>query len=126
MLLYLNCIAMSELKTDLYDLNLLSDQVGNDTMLLKKFTDMFLTTMPVDMQTLEAAIKSGDWEKSRSTSHKMKSSFLIMGADWARDICLQMEAVSRNAEETKKLPELYRELSEKFSNMVTLLSRITF
>lgn len=117
---------MSELKTDLYDLNLLNDQVGNDTMLLKKFTDMFLTTMPVDMQTLEAAIKSEDWEKSRSTSHKMKSSFLIMGADWACDVCLQIEALSKNQEETKKLPELYRELSEKFSNMVTLLSRITF
>lgn len=109
------------MSTDYYDLNMLYEQVGNDNESLKRFIEIFLVSVPEDMQSLDTAIQTGDFDKSRASSHKMKSSFLIMGADWAKDLCMEIEAMSKERRETEKLPVLYKELSDKFIIMSGLL-----
>jgi HPt (histidine-containing phosphotransfer) domain-containing protein len=114
---------MSKLQfiTEYYDLNLLNEQVGGNESSLQRFIEIFLETVPVDMEKLGDAIEAKDMEKSRASSHKMKSSYMLMGAEWARDLCYEIETISKTGEETEKLPEIFKELSDKFSKMVILL-----
>lgn len=113
---------MPELKSEFYDLEMLYEQVGNDADSLKRFVDIFLDTVPNDMEKLQHAIFDEDFDAVRAAAHKMKSSFLLMGAAWATDLCLDMETKGRHRIETEKLPEKFRELSEKFSLMVKKLA----
>jgi two-component system, sensor histidine kinase and response regulator len=117
---------MFDLKNNLYDLNMLFEQVGEDTALLKRFIDIFSSTVPDDMNNLKDAIDWDDFDKAKAASHKMKSSFLLMGANWAHQLCIQMEDISKNRSETEKLPALYEELSENFDKMLLNLHQLTF
>jgi HPt (histidine-containing phosphotransfer) domain-containing protein len=117
---------MLELKSDFYDLTVLYEQVGKNDTSLKRFVDIFLTTVPDDMQVLKDAIDWEDYDKAKSAAHKMKSSYAIMGADWAHKICSGMEEMAKNRIETEKLPDMFWELSDKFTVMVNRLKEITF
>lgn len=117
---------MPELESDFYNLNMLYEQVGKNDALLKKFVDIFLNAIPDDMQALKDAIDWEDYDKAKSAAHKMKSSYAIMGADWAYNLCMAMEEMAKNRIETEKLPEMFWELSDKFTMMVSRLKEITF
>lgn len=112
---------MPQLVTELYDLNMLYEQVGKDDDLLKKFIEIFLSTVPVEMEQLKEAIEKSDLERAKASAHKMKSSYMLMGADWATDLCFAVECIVRDGEKTEKLPEIFKELSEKLSNTIVLL-----
>ena len=73
------------------------------------------------METLKDSINNQDYNKASSSAHKMKSSFMLMGAEWAKDLCLSMESIVKEGTETQKLSEIYKELSSKFLRMVELL-----
>lgn len=117
---------MPELKSDFYDLTMLYEQVGNNNASLKRFVDIFLTTVPDDMQALKDAIDWEDYDKAKSAAHKMKSSYAIMGAAWAHGLCTSMEDMAKDRIETEKLPDMFWELSDKFTVMVNRLKEITF
>jgi two-component system, sensor histidine kinase and response regulator len=117
---------MPELKHELYDLTMLFEQVGSDTSSLQRFIAIFTGTVPDDMQNLKEAIDWDDFDKAKAASHKMKSSFLLMGSGWAHQLCMKIEDISKNQSETEKLPVLYEELSENFDKMLLNLSLLTF
>lgn len=114
---------MPQLVTEYYDLNLLFEQVGKEESSLHRFVEIFLSTVPADLESLRKAIDNKDYNISRSAAHKMKSSFMLMGAEWARDICYEMENIARTEEEIEKLPEKYEELSNKLSKMIAMLKK---
>lgn len=117
---------MSELRSEYYDLEMLYEQVGKDNDTFKRFIDIFLNTVPQDMEKLQHAIFEEDFDAVRAAAHKMKSSFLLMGSTWAKDLCFDMESIGKSRIETEKLPEKFMELSDKFSLMVKLLKETTF
>lgn len=112
---------MPQLVTELYNLNMLYEQVGKDDTSLKRFVEIFLNTVPVDMKNLEEAIATKNADKTRSSAHKMKSSYMLMGAEWAKDLCFEMETIAKSGLEKEKLPDLFKELNNKFSEMVISL-----
>lgn len=112
---------MPQLVSEYYDLNMLYEQVGKEESSLKRFVEIFLSTVPADMETLESAIAQGDLDRVKSSAHKMKSSYLLMGAEWAKDLCFEMENIANSGKETEKLPEIFKELSNKFIKMVEML-----
>lgn len=115
---------MPELVSDLFDLNMLYEQVGYDDALLKRFIDIFLSTVPDDMANLADALLTDDLDRVRSAAHKMKSSYGLMGAEWAKDLCFEMETIAKTGQEKEKLPILFGELSDKFTKMVALLQYV--
>lgn len=115
---------MPELVSDLYDLNMLYEQVGYDDTLLKRFIDIFLSTVPDDMTNLADALIANDMDRVRSAAHKMKSSYGLMGAEWAKDLCFEIETSAKNRQETEKLPIKFGELSEKFTKMSAMLQYV--
>lgn len=117
---------MPELKSDFYDLTMLYEQVGKNDESLKRFITIFLNTVPDDMQALKDALDWEDYDKAKSAAHKMKSSYAIMGAEWAHAICSEIEEISKDLTEKEKLPDMFWELSDKFTMMVNRLKEITF
>ncbi len=115
---------MPELVNDLYDLNMLYEQVSYDDLMLKKFIDIFLSSVPDDMETLANALIASDLSRTGSAAHKMKSSFGLMGAQWAQDLCFEIESIAKTSQETEKLPIIFGELSDKFTKMVDLLQYV--
>lgn len=112
---------MPQLITEYYDLNMLYEQVGKEEASLQRFVEIFLNTVPKDMNNLEEAIANNDFDKVRSSAHKMKSSYMLMGAEWAKDLCFEIETIVKREGEKEKLPEIYGELLKKFDKMVVLL-----
>jgi|MDTD01.1.fsa_nt_gb HPt (histidine-containing phosphotransfer) domain-containing protein len=115
---------MPELVSNLYDLNMLYEQVSYDDSMLKRFIDIFLSTVPDDMGNLADALIANDLDRVRSAAHKMKSSYGLMGAEWAKDLCFEIETISKTGIETEKLPIIFGELSDKFTKMVALLQYV--
>lgn len=112
---------MPQLVTEFYDLNMLYEQVGKEDTSLQRFVEIFLNTIPKDMVNLDIAISDKDYDKVRSSAHKMKSSYMLMGAEWAKDICFEIESIIREDAGKEKLPAIYGELLNKFDKMVELL-----
>ena len=112
---------MTQLVTEFYDLNMLFEQVGKEETSLQRFVEIFLNTVPADMETLKSSIANNDFNRVRSSAHKMKSSYMLMGAEWAKELCFKMETIAKAEQETEKLPELFGELLSNFNKMVKLL-----
>lgn len=112
---------MTQLVTEFYDLNMLYEQVGKEDTSLQRFVEIFLSTIPNDMVNLDIAISNKDYDKVRTSAHKMKSSYMLMGSDWARDICFEIETIIKEDVGKEKLPAIYGELLNKFDKMVALL-----
>lgn len=112
---------MPQFITEYYNLNMLYEQVGKDDTSLQRFIEIFLNTVPNDMERLKVAVATNDIEKARTASHKMKSSYMLMGAEWAQDLCFSIETIAKTGKETEKLPEIFKELSYKFTKMVEML-----
>ena len=62
----------------LYDFSELSQVCGGDKSFMEKMIDLFLITIPEDINKIEEALKSSDFSTVKSIAHKIKPSVNYM------------------------------------------------
>lgn len=60
---------------------------------IKKYIDIFIKNVPVDLEQLVREINSSDFENSKKTAHKIKGNLGYMGVYSIQDSILYLEKI---------------------------------
>ncbi|MEZ4920967.1 MAG: Hpt domain-containing protein [Saprospiraceae bacterium] len=84
----------------MFDLDHLSNLMGNDEQLVAKFLQLFREEVPVVLTELQKAIQAGDWDAVNIQAHTLKGQLGYLNAVELQSIALEieMDAESGNTE----------------------------
>jgi CheY-like chemotaxis protein len=80
----------------LINLKFLRDFCGGDEIRMRKYIDMFLKSLPNDIQRIESALEAGDHKTLKTVMHTMKPHFNFMGMHQTRNKADQVEELITN------------------------------
>ncbi|HYF68356.1 MAG TPA: Hpt domain-containing protein [Ohtaekwangia sp.] len=85
------------------NLQALNEFSGNCEATVKGIIRVFLEQAPKQIATLSLVVAQKDWNNVKALSHKIKSSYAIIGADSVKNLLEKMETdcMQSNVDETK-------------------------
>jgi len=107
----------------LYNLDRLSQYVGNDANQLNEMINIFLDTIPQDIDQLQKLANKEKWDKVYETAHRIKPSVDVFEMD---EVLVDIKRIEKLAHENNienNLVELIKKLSEKFNVIILLLQK---
>ncbi len=75
----------------LYDLKKLYEMLGDDDEEVKNLLNVFVTTTPVSLQSMNEGYEEDDAKKIATYAHKMKASLAILDIDSLHDIVRKID-----------------------------------
>lgn len=96
---------MSTLKKEV-NLDYLIQTMGGNKKLIAEIMDVFLIQCPKEIEVLNIAVASEDYNKIRSASHAMKSSASIMGISSVSEMLKQIEELAINKNGIQEIRQL--------------------
>jgi CheY-like chemotaxis protein len=100
------------------DLSFLKKTFDNDIEIILGVLQIFIDETPKDYQKLKQAIEDKNWDITRETAHKLKSSFKTIGLKNEADILQKIEYSSREKLEFSLLTEYFIELNQSYPKII--------
>jgi CheY-like chemotaxis protein len=92
-----------DIEEQLYDLSMVKSVSGGDENFIKKMVDLFIETVPQNVNELNTALKNEDWEQVSKMAHKLKSTVDSMGI---KSLKTDIRTVETNAKHKESLLEI--------------------
>ena len=89
---------------ELYDLKMIENISGGDPAFIRQMVKLFLDNMPVNINTLRAALENKDWEMMWKTAHKMKSTIDSLNINELRQDIRAIEYAGKTLEGLVAVP----------------------
>lgn len=90
----------------LYDLSTIRSISGGDEGFVKKMIDLFIETVPQNVEELNKALAEQDWDQVSKMAHKLKSTLDSMGIASVKQDVRTVEQNAKNRESLKDIPAL--------------------
>lgn len=90
--------------TSLYNLSYLNTVSGGSEEFISDIISTFVDKTPGMLEELKEANESKNWKEVGNCAHKLKPSFILLGAEKLKDIALEIEV---NCRESKNLSSVY-------------------
>jgi dihydrodipicolinate synthase/N-acetylneuraminate lyase len=84
--------------------------VGNDEKQVAEMMELFLRTIPLEMQKLENEIICGNWKKASEISHRIKPSMEILQITNASDEFVELHAKLHQEIDIETIEPLYQKV----------------
>ena len=107
----------------LYNLDRLSQYVNNDLTQIKEMINIFLGTIPQDIDQLQKSADKERWDKVYEIAHRIKPSVDVFEMNEILIDIKRIEKLAREDDIENNLVELIKELSEKFNSVILLLQK---
>jgi HPt (histidine-containing phosphotransfer) domain-containing protein len=105
----------------IYSLDKLNDMAAGDEDFILSVISVFLDEVPQDLEDLENAINTGDYENVYKLAHKIKPNVDLLGMEQTRAIALDIENLGKNeenkAEIETKFPVLKKDIQQVISEL---------
>lgn len=95
----------------LYDLTIIRSISGGDEGFVKKMVDLFIETVPQDVDKLNAALEEQNWDAVSKTAHKLKSTLDSMGINTIKQDVRTVEANAKNKVDLEGIPALVNNIT---------------
>jgi PAS domain S-box-containing protein len=105
---------------EIFDRHDLLKRVGGDEKLLKRVLEVFINTVPPQIEKLREAIEKKDSAQIKFQAHSIKGMSANVGSHYLRDIAFETEKAGEN-DDTEKSFRLLKELEEAFENFRSLI-----
>ncbi|MCE2611509.1 Hpt domain-containing protein [Flavobacteriaceae bacterium D16] len=79
----------------IYSLDKINEMAEGDTDFIESVIAVFLDEVPQDLENLEAAIESKDYEKVYKLAHKIKPNVDLLGMENTRAVALEIETLGK-------------------------------
>ncbi len=104
-------------------LALLRAYLGDDTLQIKEMLELFLESVPGDLEKLSLFCKSNDGENIGKMAHRIKSSVKFFGLVEVGDILQRMERLSKENLSDNQLEILDKQVNELMNHELGLLRK---
>jgi CheY-like chemotaxis protein/HPt (histidine-containing phosphotransfer) domain-containing protein len=92
----------------LYDLTMIQSVSGGDETFIKKMIQLFIATVPQNVNELVEATGQKNWEQVSKMAHKLKSTIDSMGIRSIHDQIRAVEINAKNQDQLDRLPDMVR------------------
>lgn len=106
------------------DLSYLRTIAGDDDSFIKEMLQMFLTTTPVEVESIGKFFKEGNYHMMASAAHKIKAPIQMLGDEYATGILLQIEHLAKPENDKTELPALIDEAREHLNALVDEVNKV--
>ncbi len=104
-----------------YCLDKLAQYVGNDESQVKEMINLFLTTIPPDIDQLKKFSEKKEWFEVYKLAHKIKPSFEVFAMDDILEDIKKIEHLAKEDNADSTLNEYLHRLSVNFESVTILL-----
>ncbi|HJU46337.1 MAG TPA: response regulator [Chitinophagaceae bacterium] len=108
----------------LYDLTTIRSISGGDENFVKKMIDLFIETVPQNVEELNKALAEQDWEQVSKMAHKLKSTLDSMGIASVKQDVRTVEQNAKNKESLKDIPALVGNISTTVAACIEQLKQL--
>lgn len=105
----------------LYDLSFIRSISGGDEAFVQQMVELFISTMPSNVDALDQAIKAKDWEATWKAAHKMKSTIDSMQIVSLKQVIRDIEMAGRKIEDVEKIPALRDQVAKIIGECINQL-----
>lgn len=105
----------------IYNLDKINEMAEGDNDFIISVISVFLEEVPIDLEGLETAISSRDYENVYKLAHKIKPNVDLLGMEQTRATALEIETLGKNAanmdEIEQKFPLLKKDVLQVISEL---------
>ncbi|MEM9077377.1 MAG: Hpt domain-containing protein [Bacteroidota bacterium] len=105
----------------IYSLDKINEMAEGDQDFVVSVVSVFLDEVPTDLEGLENAISTGDYENVYKLAHKIKPNVDLLGMEQTRATALEIETLGKNAgnmaEVQEKFPLLKKDVLQVISEL---------
>lgn len=105
----------------LYDLSMVREISGGDEGFIKKMVQLFIDTMPQNMNDLNNALQSQNWEMVGKQAHKMKSTIDSMGISSLKEDIRAVESNGKHQSSLDVVPSLVAKVNDTLDQCIAQL-----
>lgn len=105
----------------IYSLEKIKEMAEGDEEFVQSVITVFLEEMPTDLQGLEGAVNTGDFEKIYQLSHKIKPNVDMLGMEQTRALALEMETMGKNQSDLDGIRERFPHLKKDVVQVISEL-----
>lgn len=87
------------------DLTFLKNFCENDSARIKKYVDLFLSSMPPTIQKIKDAETGKDWTQIADQAHGLRTKCMLMGMKATQDLSIKVEEDCRRNNLTPQLQQ---------------------
>jgi HPt (histidine-containing phosphotransfer) domain-containing protein len=92
-----------------------------DEEFVQSVITVFLEEMPTDLEGLEGAVDTGDFEQIYKLSHKIKPNVDMLGMEQTRALALEMETLGKNQADLDGIRERFPSLKKDVVQVISEL-----
>lgn len=105
----------------IYNLDKINEMAEGDEDFIASVISVFLEEVPEDLESLEKAIDSKDYENIYKLAHKIKPNVDILGMEQAREKALEIETLGKTTGTIDQITEKFPMLKKDVLQVVTEL-----
>ena len=110
-------------RAKLYNLDRISQYVGDDTNQVEEMINIFLNTIPKDIDELQKSADKEKWNEVYEIAHRIKPSLDVFEMNEVLVDIKRIEKLAHDNNIENNLAELIKKLSEKFNTIILLLQK---
>jgi HPt (histidine-containing phosphotransfer) domain-containing protein len=107
----------------IYGMNKIKEMAEGDSDFINSVVGVFLEEVPEDLNSLEAAVETGDFAQIYQLSHKLKPNVDLLEMESTRVLALEMETMGKNEEDLEGIRARFGRLKKNIDQAVTELRK---
>jgi HPt (histidine-containing phosphotransfer) domain-containing protein len=107
----------------IYGMNKIKEMAEGDSDFINSVVGVFLEEVPEDLNSLEAAVETGDFAQIYQLSHKLKPNVDLLEMESTRVLALEMETMGKNEEDLEGIRARFGRLKKNIDQAVTELKK---
>jgi len=107
----------------IYNLDKINEMAEGDEDFISSVISVFLEEVPQDLQALESALSSNDYERVYQLAHKIKPNVDLLGMEQTRAAALEIETMGKNAASMADIEKVFPILKKDIEQVVSELKK---
>ena len=107
----------------IYGLNKIKEMAEGDSDFINSVIGVFLEEVPEELNSLEAAVETGDFAQIYQLSHKLKPNVDLLEMESTRVLALEMETMGKNEEDLEGIRARFGRLKKDIDQAVIELGK---
>ncbi|UII76563.1 Hpt domain-containing protein [Flagellimonas sp. HMM57] len=107
----------------IYNLDKINEMAEGDQDFIVSVVSVFLEEVPTDLEGLEKAIESEDYENVYKLAHKIKPNVDLLGMEQTRATALEIETLGKNVSNMHEIKDKFPMLKKDILQVISELKK---
>ncbi len=105
----------------IYSLDKIKEMADGDEDFINSVISVFLDEVPQDLQGLENALQSGDYQQVYQLAHKIKPNVDLLGMEQTRAAALEIETLGKSEANMSEIQSVFPGLKKDIEQVISEL-----